>query len=260
MEFNAYFLITWDIIRYGQSRGFYHVGRGSGANSIVAFCLEITDVDPIELDLYFERFLNPHRSSPPDFDIDFSWKDRDEVIDYVFKRYGADHVALLGMYSTFQYNAIIREIGKVFGLPKEEMDELAEKGYYNGDSRGENFTKRTDQDRIHKIILQYGRLIQNFPNHLSIHPGGMLISEEPIYTYTAVHMPPKGFSTTQIDMFIAEDIGLFKLDILSQRGLGHIKDCLELIKENTGKMSISMKLKNLRRISRYENNSEVAIL
>ena len=235
MEFNAYFLITWDIIRYGQSRGFYHVGRGSGANSIVAFCLEITDVDPIELDLYFERFLNPHRSSPPDFDIDFSWKDRDEVIDYVFKRYGADHVALLGMYSTFQYNAIIREIGKVFGLPKEEMDELAEKGYYNGDSRGENFTKRTDQDRIHKIILQYGRLIQNFPNHLSIHPGGMLISEEPIYTYTAVHMPPKGFSTTQIDMFIAEDIGLFKLDILSQRGLGHIKDCLELIKENTGK-------------------------
>lgn len=235
MEFNAYFLITWDIIRYGQSRGFYHVGRGSGANSIVAFCLEITDVDPIELDLYFERFLNPHRSSPPDFDIDFSWKDRDEVIDYVFKRYGADHVALLGMYSTFQYNAIIREIGKVFGLPKEEMDELAEKGYYNGDSRGENFTKRTDQDRIHKIILQYGRLIQNFPNHLSIHPGGMLISEEPIYTYTAVHMPPKGFSTTQIDMFIAEDIGLFKLDILSQRGLGHIKDCLELIKENAGK-------------------------
>ena len=232
MGFNSYFLITWDIIRYAQNRGFYHVGRGSGANSIVAFCLQITDVDPVELDLYFERFLNPHRTSPPDFDIDFSWRDRDEVIDYVFKRYGEDHVALLGMYTTFQYNAIIRELGKVFGLPKEEMDELAEKGYYNGDSRAENFQKRKDQDRIHKLILQYGRLIQNFPNHLSIHPGGMLISEEPIYAYTATHLPPKDFNTSQIDMFIAENIGLFKLDILSQRGLGHIKDAIGLIQEN----------------------------
>ncbi len=79
----AYFLITWDIIRYAQSRGFFYVGRGSGANSIVAYCLQITDVDPMELDLYFERFLNPHRKIPPDFDIDFSWKDRDEVIDDV---------------------------------------------------------------------------------------------------------------------------------------------------------------------------------
>ena len=102
LGFNAYFLITWDVIRYAQSRGFYHVGRGSGANSIVAFCLQITDVNPIELDLYFERFLNPYRTSPPDFDIDFSWQDRDEVIDYIFKRYGEAHVALLGMYSTFQ--------------------------------------------------------------------------------------------------------------------------------------------------------------
>jgi len=86
------FLITWDIIRYAQSRGFYYVGRGSGANSIVAYCLQITDVAPIELDLYFERFLNPYRTSPPDFDMDFSWLDRDEVIDYVFKRYGKQHV------------------------------------------------------------------------------------------------------------------------------------------------------------------------
>ncbi len=92
--------------------GFYHVGRGSGANSLVAYCLRITDVDPIELDLYFERFLNPHRTSPPDFDIDFSHRDRDEVIDYVMKRYGKDHVALLGMYPTFQHNAIVRELGE----------------------------------------------------------------------------------------------------------------------------------------------------
>ena len=220
LGFNSYFLITWDIIRYAQSRGFYYVGRGSGANSIVAYCLQITDVDPIELDLYFERFLNPHRTSPPDFDIDFSWLDRDEVIDYVFKRYGKKQVALLGMYSTFQYRAVVRELGKVFGLPKEEIDLLAAGG--------------NPDDKIQQQILRYGKLIENFPNHLSIHPGGMLISEESIYQYATVFMPPKGFPTVQLDMFVAENVGLYKLDILSQRGLGHIKESLRLIKQNKG--------------------------
>jgi DNA-directed DNA polymerase III PolC len=220
LGFNAYFLITWDVIRYAQSRGFFYVGRGSGANSIVAYCLQITDVDPIELNLFFERFLNPHRTSPPDFDIDFSWRDRDEVIDYICKRYGKKQVALLGMYSTFQYRAIVRELGKVFGLPKHEIDALA--------------AKAQPTDAIQKTILQYGKLMVNFPNHLSIHPGGMLISEESIYQYTAMHLPPKGFPTAMLDMFVAESIGLYKLDILSQRGLGHIKDCLQLVKQNCG--------------------------
>ncbi|MFM2358217.1 MAG: hypothetical protein RLY16_209, partial [Bacteroidota bacterium] len=220
LGFNAYFLITWDIIRYAHARGFYHVGRGSGANSIVAYCLQITDVDPIELDLYFERFLNPHRTSPPDFDIDFSWLDRDEMIDYIFKRYGRNQVALLGMYATFQYRAAVRELGKVFGLPKEEIDRFAD-----ADSA---------EDQIHRQILRYGKLIENFPNHLSIHPGGVLICEGTIDQYATVFMPPKGFATAQLDMFVAENIGLYKLDILSQRGLGHIRESLRLIKENKG--------------------------
>lgn len=218
LGFNSYFLINYDIVRYARSRGFYYVGRGSGANSIVAYCLRITDVDPIELNLYFERFLNPHRTSPPDFDIDFSWRDRDEVIDYIFKRYGKKHVALLGAYKTFQHDAIIHELGKVFGLPEEEIKTL----------------QRAPEpvDSTQRLILQYGRLIRNFPNVLSLHPCGMLISEEPIYTYATLFMPPKGFPTAQMDMFVAEDIGLNKLDILSQRGLGHIKDALHLIKQN----------------------------
>ncbi|HVW58644.1 MAG TPA: DNA polymerase III subunit alpha [Puia sp.] len=220
MGFTAYFLITWDMIRYAQSRGFYHVGRGSGANSVVAYCLQITDVDPIELELYFERFLNPHRTSPPDFDIDFSYRERDEIIDYMMKRYGRQYVALLGMYSTFQHNAIIRELGKVFGLPKTEIDSLAERG--------------AASDKIHRTILQYGKLLLDFPATLSIHPGGILISEETISSYGTVHMPPKGFSTTMMDMFVAENIGLHKLDVLSQRGLGHIKECMELVKANKG--------------------------
>ncbi len=241
LGFNAYFLITWDIIRYAQNRGFFYVGRGSGANSIVAYCLEITDVNPIELDLYFERFLNPYRTSPPDFDIDFSWRDRDEVIDYIFKRYGRGHVALLGMYSTFKRRAAIRELGKVFGLPKSEIDMLA------NDDRA----KFTD-DIIQKQIMYYGNMMKGFPNHLSIHPGGMLISEEPITQYTAIEMPPKGFTTTQIDMFIAEDIGLYKLDILSQRGLGHIKESMRLVKENQG---ITI---DITRISDFKTDPKVA--
>ncbi|NJO89481.1 MAG: hypothetical protein HC831_11415 [Chloroflexia bacterium] len=122
LNFASYFLIAHDIIRFSMSKGFYHVGRGSGANSIVAYCLKITDVDPIELDLYFERFLNTKRSEPPDFDIDYSWKDRDEVQKYIFQKYGREHVALLGVNSRFKGRSIIRELGKVYGLPKEEID------------------------------------------------------------------------------------------------------------------------------------------
>ncbi len=238
MEFNAYFLITWDVIRYAQSRGFFFVGRGSGANSIVAYCLQITDVDPIELDLYFERFLNPSRSSPPDFDLDFSWKDRDEIIDYIFKRYGREHVCLLGSYTTFQSKAILRELGKVFGLPKEEIDQLD--------------SGNLKDDKIQRQIGYYGNLLRNFPNHLSIHAGGMLISELPIYQYTASELPPKNFYTSQIDMFLAEKIGLFKLDVLSQRGLGHIRETMDLVKKN---QNISI---NIHDIDTFKKDPQVA--
>ncbi|NNC94529.1 MAG: DNA polymerase III subunit alpha, partial [Chitinophagales bacterium] len=221
LNFSGYFLITWDIVRYAQSRAFRHVGRGSGANSIVAYCLGITDVDPIELDLYFERFINPQRSSPPDFDIDFSWDERDEVTDYIFKRYGKKYTALLATYNTFKGKSIIRELGKVFGLPKAEIDKLVV---------DPNNAKL--HDNITTLIFRYGKMMEKFPNHLSIHAGGVLISENPIYEYTATEMPPKGFPITQFDMFVAEDIGFYKYDILSQRGLGHMKEAVQIIYEN----------------------------
>ncbi|MBN1185036.1 MAG: DNA polymerase III subunit alpha [Bacteroidales bacterium] len=223
LGFSAYFLITWDIIRYSMSRGFYHVGRGSGANSIVAYCLKITDVDPIELNLYFERFINPKRTSPPDFDIDYSWKDRDEVLDYIFKRYGKKHTALIGTISTFRDRSIIRELGKVYGLPKEEIDALVK-------TPGDKNLK----DGISERIMQIGNLIIDFPNIRSIHAGGVLISEEPITTYTALDLPPKGLLTTQWDMYVADTLRFEKLDILSQRGIGHINESVEIIKKNRG--------------------------
>lgn len=220
LDFTAYFLITWDIIRYARSRGYFHVGRGSGANSIVAYCMGITDIDPIELDLYFERFINPHRTSPPDFDIDFSWDERDEIIDYIFKKWGRHHVCLLATYSTFRDRAAYRELGKVFGLPKAELDALV------ADPSG------TPPGEYTKYILRFAPLLEDFPNHLSIHAGGILISEEPLYHYTALQMMPKGFPVCQWDMYTAEDIGFAKWDVLSQRGLGHIKEAVDLVRQN----------------------------
>ncbi|MDZ4204899.1 MAG: DNA polymerase III subunit alpha [Bacteroidales bacterium] len=223
LGFSAYFLITWDIIRYSMSRGFYHVGRGSGANSIVAYCLRITDVDPIAIDLYFERFINPLRTSLPDFDIDYSWKERDEVLDYIFKRYGRLHTALLGAMSTFKGKSILRELGKVFGLPKSEIDELVEKP-----------PKPEQQGPLIRRLMEVGVQMVDFPNIRSIHAGGVLVSEEPLTCYTALDMPPKAFPTTQWDMYVAEAIGFEKLDILSQRGLGHIDECTKILQQNRG--------------------------
>lgn len=222
LNFCAYFLITWDVVSYAMHKGYYHVGRGSGANSIVAYCLKITDVDPIALDLYFERFLNHKRTSPPDFDIDFSWDEREDVQDYIFKRYQATHTALLGTMSTFKDRAIIREIGKVMGLPKSEID---------------NFTDPT-KDELHKDNIVFNKLMyingmmKGMPNQRSIHAGGILISEEPLTYYTALDLPPKGMPTVQWDMYEAELIGLDKYDILSQRGIGHIREAVQLVLKN----------------------------
>ncbi len=222
MDFVPFFLINWDIIDYAKRKGYYHVGRGSGANSIVAYLLGITDVDPIQLDLYFERFMNLYRTSPPDFDIDFSWRDREDVTRYIFERFGANNqVALIATYNTFKYNAAVRELGKVFGLPKHEIDKLSQGKF--------NFKKL---DNISRLVILYTQELIGKPNYLSIHAGGIIISEKPIHYYTATDLPPKGFPTTQFDMVVAEDVGLYKYDILGQRGLGKIKDALELIQVN----------------------------
>ena len=225
-DFVSYFLINWDLINFAKHKGFFHVGRGSGANSIAAYCLGITDVDPIELDLYFERFINPSRSSPPDFDLDFSWKDRDQVTGYLFDTYGKDHkVALLATYNTFQSRAVVRELGKVFGLPPAEIDDLADPRLR---------ARMSKLDKVAQSIFTYSTHLIDMPQHLSIHVGGVLISEKPITHYTALHMPPKGFATTQFSMLEAEDLGLHKFDILSQRGLGHIRDAVELVERTRG--------------------------
>jgi DNA polymerase-3 subunit alpha/error-prone DNA polymerase len=223
LEFSGYFLITWDIIRFSNSQGFLHIGRGSGANSIIAYCLGITDICPLELDLYFERFLNLNRKSPPDFDIDWSWKERDVILEYIFSRYGYEHVAFCGTNVEFKYRSIFREVGKVFGLPKEELDALAK-----------NPMTLHPANEVVREVQQYGMMLEKYPNQRSMHSCGILISEEPITNYSVLEMPPKGFPIVLFDMHTAEEIGLEKFDILSQRGIGHIDDSVKLIEKNRG--------------------------
>jgi len=220
-NFCAYYLIAYDLIQFANASGFDHVGRGSGANSMVAYCLGITNVDPIELDLYFERFLNSERTSPPDFDLDFSWTDRNAIYDYLFQKYGPDHICLLGTHVTYQSRSVLRELGKVFGLPKEEIDDIVE-----------NPRDNLKRDHIRELIFRYAAKMVEMPANVSIHAGGVLITEKPIYQYTALELPPKGYPVSQFDMHNAEDIGIYKFDILSQRGLGHIKESVRIIKKN----------------------------
>ncbi len=219
MGFVSYFLMNWDIVSYARKQGYFYVGRGSGANSIVAYLLRITDVDPIELDLYFERFINLYRTNPPDFDIDFSWRDRDDVTRYIFERF--NHVALVATYNTFKDRAVIRELGKVFGLPKEEIDKLSKSD-----------VSSWELNHLSALVVKYAKYIHGFPSHLSVHASGIVISEKPIQAFSATFLPPKGYPTIQFDMHIAEDVGLFKFDILSQRGLSKIKDTLDIIYAN----------------------------
>lgn len=252
--FTSYFLINWDIVNYAQHKNYFYVGRGSGANSMVAYLMKITDVDPIELDLYFERFINPSRTNPPDFDIDFSSDERDDITDYIFYRspYGKEnrnHVSLLATYSEMKDNAVTRELGKVFGLPKGEIDSLLE-----------NNKAAQTPDHITKLIFKYGALLYSFPSHLGVHAGGILISEKPIHYYTATSMPPKNFPLTQFSMLEAEDVGLYKFDILAQRGLGKVRDAVQIVRSNTGVQIDIHQVETFKKDEAVRNNLENANL
>lgn len=224
LGFTAYFLIVWDMIKYAGYSGIFHVGRGSGANSIVAYCVGITDVDPVGLNLYFERFINEHRSSPPDFDVDFPSDQRHLILDYLFKRYGRRHTAFVCTYDTFQFRSIVWEVGKVFGLPKEEMAKVVA-----------NPQAPDEHHELARKIWEYGHRLENMPNELSVHASGVIISQAPLHYYSALRPMPFGFPIVHFDMYTAEDWGFNKFDILGQCGLSHIRDAIRYIRENREK-------------------------
>jgi DNA polymerase III alpha subunit len=240
MGFSNYFLIVWDIVNEAKKRGMMIIGRGSAANSLVAYCLGVTQIDPIEQNLYFERFLNKARSSPPDFDIDFSWKERDEIVKYIFEKYGYEKVAMISTTVTFRARSAFREVAKAFGFTNEEISKYSRKIPWTDAVNLPNLSKLFPEAKDlnfnqepWKTIVDIASQIARFPRHLSIHPGGIVITPTKITDYVALEYAKNkglGLIVTQPDMYSIEDLGLVKIDILSQRSLGVLRDTMESIK------------------------------
>lgn len=242
LGFSTYFLIVRDIVKFAGKRGMPSLGRGSAANSLVAYALGITHIDPLRYNLFFERFLNPERKSPPDIDLDFSWKDRDKVVDYVYEKYGSHRVAMICTFNTFSLRSSVREVAKAVGLPEDEIAPFT--------SRLPHFFARSIEEAIEKLpecrelpikeepfrsIVKVGTIIQGYPRHLAVHAGGIVISPYTLTDKVPLQRASKGIIITQYDMHDIEKLGLVKIDLLCQRSLAVASDTLKVIKENYGK-------------------------
>ncbi len=234
LGFTDYFLAVWDLLRFATGNRISWVGRGSAASSIVSYVLGITNVDPIRYDLFFERFLNPGRKSPPDIDLDFGWKQRDQVLAYVYERYGHDRVAMICTYVTFTARLAVREIGKALGLPENEITAVSSRIPWGADAKAvledkTQFPETRDlplEQEPFPLILKLAAHINGFPRHLSIHAGGIVIAPYPITRMIPLERATKGLVVTQYDMYGVEDIGLVKIDLLAQRSLSVLDDVL----------------------------------
>jgi error-prone DNA polymerase len=238
---SGYFLIVWDIMDYAKRNGIPAQGRGSAANSIIAYILGITKVDPIRHNLFVGRFLNEEMSSIPDIDIDVSTNHREQLIQYVYQKYGEEHVAMVCTYVTFQARNAIREVGKVLGMPQDLLDRMAKAvSSYSARDIDEDLG-RLEQFRSYVTSLPWQHFVSlckeiaDFPRHLSIHVGGMIISSCPLIDIVPIEratMP--GRIVCQWDKDGVEDAGLVKVDILGLRMLSLIQEAVELIKEGRG--------------------------
>lgn len=240
MKATSYFLSVHDMIEYAKRKNYPYLGRGSGANSLVAYCLEISNVDPIENNLRFERFLNPERTMPPDFDIDFSWKDRYDVINYMLDTYGRDRTAMLCTIQTYRDKATVREVGKALGYGESEINgtisRLGELYHTAQHKRPTRVSHSNGLDQVADIQewMYYAARVTGFPHHLSVHAGGLIIADRTMNHYTPVQQAPIGVPIMQQDMFTADDWKLVKLDILATRGLGTYWDTMNMVKSRTG--------------------------
>lgn len=241
MGYVEYFLIVWDFINFARKSGIMvGPGRGSAAGSIVAYALNITDIDPIKYGLIFERFLNPERISMPDIDIDFCYERRQEVINYVIDKYGADKVAQIITFGTMKAKAAIRDVGRAINMSYGEVDIIA---------KGVPFDLKMTIDRALEIntemrasyendkrirnLIDTARALEGMPRHASTHAAGVVISKKSINEYVPLYLADKGIST-QFSMGTIEELGLLKMDFLGLRNLTVIRDVLELIEKNHG--------------------------
>ncbi|GJL78450.1 MAG: DNA-directed DNA polymerase [Nitrospinaceae bacterium] len=243
LNFASYFLLVWDVVREAGTRGIPMVCRGSAANSVVCKALDITEVDPIRYNLYFERFLNPKRVDFPDIDIDFPWNRRDEMLDYVFQKYGHENVALISTHIHLRGRSALREVGKALGVSVPEIDAFTSQLPFSaGLSQLEKARAEVPEccglpleDEPYRSMIAWGKKIEGFPRHLSIHCGGIVVSPEPITNFIPLQKTPKGFVVTQYDMYPVEDMGLLKIDLLAQKGLAVEADAVRAVKMHYGK-------------------------
>ncbi len=241
MGYVEYFLIVWDFINYAKENGIMvGPGRGSAAGSLVSYCLKITDIDPVRYNLIFERFLNPERVSMPDIDVDFCIERRGEVIDYVKRKYGEDHVSQIITFGTLKAKAAIRDVGRALDVSYAETDRIAKEV---PDSIGITLDKALEVNpELRKMyheepqtrkVIDTAKALEGMPRHASTHAAGVVISRLPVDEYVPLYNSDKGIAT-QFNMTTIEELGLLKMDFLGLRNLTVIRDTLSMIKENKG--------------------------
>lgn len=238
LGYAPYFLVVADIVRYARQQRVPVSPRGSASSSVVAYCIGIHDVDPIAHNLYFERFLSRERRDPPDIDMDLCSRRRDEVIDYVYRKYGADHVAMVCTYSTLRARFALREVGKAYGLPEARLKELSEQlpwfwhpGARKQAEEAQARLLEQARDSTEREMLEMSRALEGTPHHLSIHPGGIVISPGPITDLVPLQHATKGLLIAQFDMAGIEKLGLVKIDLLGISALTVVADCVDLIRQ-----------------------------
>ncbi len=243
MGYVDYFLIVWDFINYAKENGIpVGPGRGSAAGAIVSYCLKITDIDPIRYNLLFERFLNPERVSMPDIDIDFCYERRQEVIDYVRRKYGADKVVQIVTFGTMAAKGVIRDVARVLDLPYSFGDTLAKMipnelniTLQKALDMNPELRSRYDTEEQVKNLLDMCMKLEGLPRHTSMHAAGVVICQKPAEEFVPLSRGSDGSITTQFTMTTIEELGLLKMDFLGLRTLTVIKDAVDLVRQDTGK-------------------------
>ncbi len=242
MHFEGYFLIVWDLLKAAREKGIpVGPGRGSAAGSLLAYVLEITEIDPLEYDLLFERFLNPERISLPDIDMDFCARRRQEMIEYVTRKYGQENVCQIITFGTMAARGAIRDVGRVLEVPLPEVDRIAKMIPFAVDATIADGLKSVPElkslrDRNSKIaqLLAIAQKIEGQVRHPSIHAAGIVITPKPLVEFLPLYQSVKGEITTQFPMGDVEALGLLKMDLLGLRNLTVIDDALELLRQDTG--------------------------
>ena len=241
MGYVDYYLIVWDFIHYAKSVGIaVGPGRGSGAGSILAYSIGITDIDPIKYNLLFERFLNPERISMPDFDVDFCYERRGEVIDYVARKYGIDHVSQIITFGTMSARSVIRDVGRVLDVPFNEVDKIAKMVPFEihitleqALVQNRELKELYEKDETTRRIIEIAKGLEGMPRNASTHACGVVITKNPVDTYVPLYVND-GNIATQYTMTLLEELGLLKMDFLGLRTLTVIEDCKKLVKQNRG--------------------------